>query len=433
MKMKERKRPGITKFFPLLPVLVALLTPSALADTQTGNLFLFLPAILSRPPSTSTPPPGIGTPPKGNGQYVLLAWNDLGMHCMDPSYEDFAVLPPANTLWAQLIRRGSEPDITTSGITVEYKILGNSRSDNKTNFWQYAQKLFGLPSPLTPNIGLKGYGLSGRMQAKEDYFIAEAIPLTEYLDSNLTAPYPYQVAEIVAKNSSGTIVASTQTVTPVSSEMHCEYCHNDNGQGNPGIATGGVKKNILTMHDKQHATSLMAQRPVLCASCHSSNALGTTGKTGVPSLSHAIHGRHSRAGIDDGTMTGTCYSCHPGARTKCLRGAMSLAGKTCYDCHGTLTTVANANRRPWLDEPRCGQCHDASHSENSGKLYRESKGHEGVYCQACHGSQHAEYPSREANDNVQSILLQGHAGTIDTCTVCHTDTPDGAEGPHNND
>ncbi len=109
---------------------------------------------------------------------------------------------------------------------------------------------------------------------------------------------------------------------------------------------------------------------------------------------------------------------------------MAQAGKTCYSCHGNLTAVANPNRRPWLDEPRCGACHDAAHAENSGTLYRFSKGHKGIYCQACHGSQHAVAPSREENDNIQAILLQGHAGTINTCMVCHTGNPDRSEGPH---
>ena len=411
-----------------LPVLsiVCLLTVPSITEAQTkSSLFLFLPAIVNHSPT----PPGIGTPPKGNGQYTLIAWNELGMHCMDPSYEDFSVLPPYNTLIAQVIRRGDGPAIVASNITVEYRILGNTRSDNKTNFWQYAQKLFGLPQPLTPNIGLKGKGLSGRMTAAGDHFIAEGIPLTEYLDSNLGTPYPYQVAELVAKDSKGNILASTQTVAPVSTEMNCAACHNDNGSANHGIATGVVKRNILTLHDQKHATDLMAQRPVLCANCHSSNALGKPGKPGIPSLSTAIHGRHAEVGIDDGTMTGTCYKCHPGTQTKCLRGAMFAAGKTCYDCHGNLAAVGNPNRRPWMDEPRCAQCHDAAHSENSGTLYRFSKGHQGVYCQACHGSQHAEYPSTQPNDNIQSILLQGHAGTVDTCTVCHITKPSFG-GPH---
>ena len=290
---------------------------------------------------------------------------------------------------------------------------------------------FNLSAPLSPNIGLKGFGLQGVMAAEEDHFVAEGIPLTEYLDSNIGKPYPYQVAELVARDRNGNILASTQTVLPVSTEMHCEYCHQDDGSANPGIKTGVVKQNILTLHDREENTNLMAQRPVLCAGCHASNALGMTGQDGLPSLSRAIHKTHAK--FDDGTMAGTCYSCHPGPQTKCLRGTMFKKGMECQDCHGSMSAVASASRRPWIDEPRCGTCHGAEHAENKGKLYRFSKGHEGIYCQACHGTQHAIAPSTQKNDNIQAILLQGHSGTIDTCTVCHTNNPDRDEGPHRDD
>jgi hypothetical protein len=54
-------------------------------------------------------------------------------------------------------------------------------------------------------------------------------------------------------------------------------------------------------------------------------------------------------------------------------------------------------------------------------------------CQACHGGTHAIYPSREPLDNKQSIWLQGYAGTLNKCSICHTNTPDRGEGPHRND
>ncbi len=41
-----------------------------------------------------------------NDEYVLLAWNNLGMHCLSDSDPWFVILPPANELQAQLIRRG---------------------------------------------------------------------------------------------------------------------------------------------------------------------------------------------------------------------------------------------------------------------------------------------------------------------------------------
>ena len=35
--------------------------------------------------------------------YVLLGWNNLGMHCMDSDYSVFTILPPYNTVNAQLV------------------------------------------------------------------------------------------------------------------------------------------------------------------------------------------------------------------------------------------------------------------------------------------------------------------------------------------
>ncbi|HSB81004.1 MAG TPA: cytochrome C [Candidatus Methylomirabilis sp.] len=54
-------------------------------------------------------------------------------------------------------------------------------------------------------------------------------------------------------------------------------------------------------------------------------------------------------------------------------------------------------------------------------LYRLSKGHGGVFCEACHGSTHAEWPNPvpAANDNVTPTQLQGFAGKLIDCTVCH--------------
>ena len=57
--------------------------------------------------------------PQGT-EFVVFVWNDLGMHCLNPTYDTAVILPPYNTLWAQVIRRGDPPQIVTSGITVAY-------------------------------------------------------------------------------------------------------------------------------------------------------------------------------------------------------------------------------------------------------------------------------------------------------------------------
>ncbi len=148
------------------------------------------------------------------------------------------------------------------------------------------------------------------------------------------------------------------------------------------------------------------------------------GNGDAPSLSTAMHGKHKE-------ITQDCYACHPGPETRCLRDTMSTNfGMQCIDCHkGGMQALSREDRTPWVDEPRCGDCHAAQYAENPGKLFRNSKGHGGLYCESCHNSTHAILPSREANDNLQSIALQGKAGTISECTVCHLTKPTNG-GPH---
>jgi len=103
----------------------------------------------------------------------------------------------------------------------------------------------------------------------------------------------------------------------------------------------------------------------------------------------------------------------------------------CPDCRGTMANVASTIRNgriPWLEEPACSSCHTSRYGEPAGKLYRNSRGHGGVMCTGCHNSPHAIFPSREENDNQVMVDLQGHAGTLSDCTVCHGITPSG-DGP----
>jgi hypothetical protein len=122
-----------------------------------------------------------------------------------------------------------------------------------------------------------------------------------------------------------------------------------------------------------------------------------------------------------------------------------------------MAQVGDPARVGWLEEPTCQACHyDGSRQthalDGSGNLvqpadrrfatnantpaagfslYRFSTGHGGLQCEACHGATHAEYPSSHENDNLQSIALQGYAGTVRECTVCHQQVPLTASGgPH---
>jgi hypothetical protein len=354
--------------------------------------------------------------------YVLVGWNDLGMHCANKDFSKIAILPPFNNIYAQLIKKtpGQIPQVITSGVIVEYNIPGNTYSVGKTNFWTYAQQLFGLPQPLPDNIGLTGKGLTGTLDPEGNYYFARGIPITPFQDNNLTTESPYQLIHLVAKDQTSLqVLATTDVVIPVSNEVGCVQsgCHSS-------------EQNILNQHEDATLTA-----PVLCASCHADNALGTTGDPELPSFSEAIHGKHAELGLP--ATTETCYKCHPGPNTQCFRDVMSQITNptiTCENCHGTLQMIAqsiNNGRQPWLEEPKCGDalCHGSQYSEQPGKLFRESKGHGNLLCSACHSSPHAILPSREANDNLQNIALQGFSGTLQVCTVCHGDNPT-TGGPH---
>ncbi|MCA8960448.1 MAG: dockerin type I repeat-containing protein [Planctomycetes bacterium] len=178
------------------------------------------------------------------------------------------------------------------------------------------------------------------------------------------------------------------------------------------------------------------------------------------------------------TMESNCFTCHPGRSTQCFRGAMFDAGLKCSNCHGDMLATGAVvfgdfdhngifrARLPWRDEPRCESCHkgdavspgvatmtgtiaynpsdpaavallspNSRFRESPGQLYRNSHGHGGLMCEACHGSPHSIWPNPDpqANDNVTTTQLQGHSGTLLDCFVCHTQGswPAGTDGgPH---
>lgn len=353
--------------------------------------------------------------------YVLVSWNDLGMHCMNRNHRTLSVLPPYNTLQAQVIRQGSPgipPEVLTDGLTLEYSVPGNTYSVGKTDFWQYAFELFGVQLP--PNIGLTGKGLAGEMDPAVGYFIAEGIPITPFPDAHPTTEDPYQQALIIARDPLGAELARSQPVIPVSTEMGCV---------SPGCHAS--EQQILNEHEQVPGFD-PTDPPILCAACHADPALGTPGSGEAEYFSQVIHDQHNFIDQQIPGMAG-CYKCHPGPQVQCLRCTMNTGyNMVCQDCHGSVRQVAESiegGRTPWTEEPACRSCHTAQYGEPTGQLYRHSTGHGGVACAACHGSPHATFPSREPRDNANNIELQGHAGTLTDCRVCHGSVPSGP-GPH---
>jgi hypothetical protein len=181
--------------------------------------------------------------------------------------------------------------------------------------------------------------------------------------------------------------------------------------------------NILRLHDAKRGTNIQNSTPVVCQRCHYSPALDlahlgplgpaadangkeqTIHKTNSRVL-HEFHGLMTdifpndmpppndprrvdpvtgrpvvNAFVED-KLNQTCYQCHPGRVTKCLRGAMFNGGLICQDCHGGMLQVgddfsvnmsagnpfpgsADLNKRvPWASEPDCGSCHTGDALDN---------------------------------------------------------------------
>ena len=139
-----------------------------------------------------------------------------------------------------------------------------------------------------------------------------AVPITPIDDAG--RPNPYPLMRLTARNSAGAVLAQTDVVLPVSGEMDCRACHASGAGAAARPAAGWVndpidkrdfRLNILRLHDeKQRGEPRLCRRrsrraiirrtassppstggtPILCASCHASEALGTAGAPGVPPL-----------------------------------------------------------------------------------------------------------------------------------------------------
>ncbi|OAQ20907.1 choice-of-anchor Q domain-containing protein [Thermosulfurimonas dismutans] len=186
------------------------------------------------------------------GEYVVIAYNDPGMHCINQDYSQLSILPPFNTLIAQVIRKGEHPEIVTQGIWVEYRLLENT-SCRGTNFWDYVKKFFWMDVQLC--TGLTGKTLQGVMELRGDRFLAEGLPVTPFDNNGNFNPYP--LVEVVVKDeATGEVLATTRTVVPVSHEMHCEKCHERSGGAD-------TMRNILLKHDEEEGREC----PPNCGNC----------------------------------------------------------------------------------------------------------------------------------------------------------------------
>ena len=424
------------------------------------------------------------------------------MHCIDgKDYSIFAVLPPYNIVHAQLVQMGEPPQLITSGVTITYEATMdpsgsiNTISSTKTNFWSYVQTLF-LTSP-PPDIGLTGNSVQTltphplTYDSKLGYWTADGIPTVPYDDQgNRNA---YGMAKIVARDTQGNMLATASIVLSVSDELTCSKCHASNSdqyaepksgwENNPDPAKD-MKLNALKKHDDRFDIrpflsqlqkngytyqntlyqTAKSGTSILCAACHSTNALGAAGLPGIRSMTsdmHVLHGSQINLGQRPDPGQPDRYAkvvlFVPSGRADQVRTRCDE-----QDCvlllprepvHGGQPQAAWVAGFAGLPDVPCRQPalhHDVlagpaagaaavtppslrirTSQSNGTQLYRYSSGHGQLYCSGCHGSPHAEFPTLETNDNIYSQNLQGHIGKVAECTVCHTSLPvDVNNGPH---
>ncbi|MCB1007642.1 MAG: hypothetical protein KDB94_01980 [Acidobacteria bacterium] len=418
--------------------------------------------------------------------WTLVGWNDLGMHCMDASYDVFSILPPYNTIHAQLVYPDGSlvTDPASEGIVVTYEGVAdpdgvvNVTSVGKTTFWDYVGALFG--ASLAPDQGLAGFDMPGagnvaramRFDVAESWFTGEGIPITPKSDGGHRSAYP--MFRLVARGSSGELLAETSIVLPVSDEMSCKTCHSSGSSAAAMPPSGWVwdsnperdyRRNVLRLHDDLDlaspsyqqalaaggylatglAATAAAGTPILCARCHGSNALPGTGLPNVAPLTESVHARHAsvidpRTGLPlDSTLNrSACYTCHPGSTTRCLRGAMGKAVATsgdlaiqCQSCHGGMSRVGSAGRVGWLEQPSCQQCHTGTATHNNGLIRYTTAFEPGGAPRVAVDSTFATEPNRPMPGFDLYRFSYGHGGLA--CEACHGSTHAEFPALHRND
>lgn len=384
-----------------------------------GALFALFLAGCPGPPVEETgetaPPSDSDTPAMVSPSHVVLAWPRRGMSTLDPSYATMSLRPPGVTLVAQAVERGAAPVIVSEGLSMGYAPVDASLVEGSTDFWEHAPALLGSDAPAQ-GLGLTGLGLEGSVQTTDSIFEIGMVPVVPS-DGIGESGGSFSLFSLSLRDGDDSELRSGLVVAPSSWDLGCGLCHGEAWAGD-----------VLAQHDAHHETTLVAEAPVRCGACHAQPDLGWPGDGEAAVLATAMHGAHGERMAElEGQLEVACLACHPGPDTPFYRGNHTERETTCTDCHGDMAALVAEGRVPWQDLPRCRDCHatPSSDYEQPGVSYSDSVGHGGLRCTACHHSAHGLYASTLEADNAQNIELQGYAGVISTCRVCHDPNPGG--------
>ncbi len=432
--------------------------------------------------------------------YKVVAWNDLGMHCACPSFQGFLLLPPFNTVRTQVLAIGGRDPIvvdpafaTANGLTIGYSMIDNTDAnlipDAYFSQWiTYAPKLFPpntvIPTspyypPIDPVDGrvqsplskakLSGIFTSANYDSDLLDWKAVGIPAYPIASANsslnimidpLGGPNrnPYPMTNVYVKNSSGAVVAQTNTVTPVAFGGCCG-CHLDLAaqNGYPRTPAGSFAY-IGKMHGQNSSKIDFnyldpdgdgVAGPVRCSVCHWDPAMGEKVAPGFsadlfPNLQilpganfgpsdvhpsthsfsdvlHSFHVNSSAVKLMDPGISTDCYKCHPGNGVNCYRGTHTTKTGTgttpiwCSDCHGTLVQRDQTGQMtaPWKAStlPSCtGPAQGPNGSIPPSSVFP---------CHAARTVGGTTYPTTQEPDLFGKFInSRGHKGSI-KCQTCH--------------
>ena len=380
---------GMDIFHPAMP-------PFTGTAAERDALAFYIAADLngrSNPAPLMLPPKKVEIPAfdPATDQFVLLAWSPSGMHASAEVEGLLSLLPPGNTLQAQLIQRGEIPAIVNQGVNLSYRVEDDFAGTD------------GKPAP------------SGVMLPEMDVFTSEKISLPVLSKPGFD---PYPVITLEARDENDILLATTKVMAPVSMEMGCSNCHA--GARRPDDRPGFNKEtavNILETHDRLSATALVSTtrggKEVRCQSCHADSLLRAKGDKDRLNLSASMHGFHAHYLRDRGGEA--CALCHPSSPTggtRCLRDIHTAGGLNCTNCHGVIENLAlgllrheqqegkkqatqlmahlmpkaveNVGkivpRLPWINQPDCLHCHvDYQSPETDTVASTWTKDEQGLY------------------------------------------------------
>lgn len=398
-----------------------------------------------------------------NDSYLITAFSPQGMVQVTDAEPLFTLLPPGNTLVAQVIRRNMSPVPLAPG---------SSEAHASVSFF-----LDYTPAAETAKQSMAGT-LGGSADAP--WFVNDRIDLLPYFSPTSDSPtigvnpapifYPYPTARVTAANSDGATLTETRVVLPVSTEIGCRNCHTGPWKHPAGAGISATTaEQILTVHDRRSHTRLaeeaLEKGPIDCRTCHSGNSASLN-------LSAALHGFHAGMRLDGAEGCATCHPSGENGATRFNRDLHAAYGLDCTRCHGTLTehaisllrfeaergVVAAQSRLallatrsevpadsirprcPWVNLPQCLGCHNFIEkpdpltasafnkwTENKNDRFSYTVDNTGkLRCPSCHGSPHALYPAfgpAGDADNAQPLQYQKAAmplGKDGNCSICHT-------------